>query len=39
LRRIDAMFGKGRSRSKLSDEEAGEIAFRRIAKRLGVSLD
>jgi Arc/MetJ-type ribon-helix-helix transcriptional regulator len=38
LRRIDALFGKGKAKNNISEEEAGEMVFRRIARNLGVEL-
>lgn len=41
IRNLEAMRGclKGKARSGLSEEEVGEIAFDKIAKKLGVKLD
>jgi Arc/MetJ-type ribon-helix-helix transcriptional regulator len=36
LRRIDAMFGKGKPRTNLTDEQLREIAGRRILKEYGL---
>ena len=41
IKKLETMRGclKGKARTNLSDEEIGEIAVRKIAKRLGVKLD
>lgn len=41
FRRLEQAKGslKGKARSNMSDEEAGELAVRELAKELGVSLD
>ncbi len=41
IRKLAEMKGslKGKARSGLSEEEVGEIAFQKIATRLGVRLD
>jgi metal-responsive CopG/Arc/MetJ family transcriptional regulator len=37
IRRLEGFRGK--FKRQISDEEAGEIAFKKIARRLGVKLD
>lgn len=39
FRRLEQMKGSLKGKAKMSHEEAGEIAFKRIAKRLGVVLE
>ena len=39
IRKLEAMKGCLKGKARMSEEEAGEIAVRKIAKRLGVELD
>lgn len=39
IRKLAEFKGKFKSRSRISDEEAGEMAFKRIAAKHGIKLD
>lgn len=39
IRKLVAFKGSLKRKAKMSDEEAGEIAFRGIAKKFGIKLD
>lgn len=39
IRKLEAMRGCLKGKARMSEEEAGEIAVRKIAARLGVKLD
>jgi len=41
IKKLESLKGclKGKAKSNISEEEAGDLAFQEIAKRLGVKLD
>lgn len=39
LKKLAALKGSLKGKARMSDEEAGEIAFRKIAKKHGIKLD